>query len=204
MCSAKKFVLNFDQQNCFAPLYDSFTWFCYVRHTISKKHARNYSMKEVLREARSSWLLLLQVERIRLYEAELKVFLIRRTNTIFVWRKQLFCQYSPLGDVLFWLQVYFFPKEKWLSCTHNSSRHFVSKTNIQTFFHFCGPKNCRRSTEICLGSAKDLEWCNAIWRFWVSLIVNNLCLCSKYHSKLNSSDHRIFSVSGPQISVLFS
>ena len=91
MCSAKKFVLNFDQQNCFAPLYDSFTWFCYVRHTISKKHARNYSMKEVLREARSSWLLLLQVERIRLYEAELKVFLIRRTNTIFVWRKQLFC-----------------------------------------------------------------------------------------------------------------
>ena len=154
MCSAKKFVLNFDQQNCFAPLYDSFTWFCYVRHTISKKHARNYSMKEVLREARSSWLLLLQVERIRLYKAELKVFLIRRTNTIFVWRKQLFCQYSPLGDVLFWLQVYFFPKEKWLSCTHNSSRQFVSKTNIQTFFHFVWTEKLPQMNRILFGKCK--------------------------------------------------
>ena len=161
-------------------------------------------MKKVLHETRSSWLLLLQVERTRLYEAELNVFLIRRTNAIFVWRKQFFCQYSPLSDVLFWLQVYFFPKEKWLSCTHNSSRIFVSKTNIQRFSIFCGPKNCSRSTEFCLGSANDLGWCNAIWRFWASLIVNNLFLCSKYHSKLNPSDNRIFSVSDPQILVLFS
>ena len=75
---------------------------------------------------------------------------------------------------------------------------------FKRFSILCGPKNCRRSTEFCLGSANDLECCNAIWRFWASLIVNNLCLCSKYHSKLNPSDHRIFSVSGPQILVLFS
>ena len=154
MCSAKKFVLNFDQQNCFAPLYDSFTWFCYVRHTISKKYARNHSMKEVLQETRSSWLLLLQVERISLYEAELKVFLIRRTNTIFVWRKQLFCQYSPLGDVLFWLQVYFFPKQKLLGCTHNSSRQYFSKTNIQTFFHFVWTEKLPQINRILLGKCK--------------------------------------------------
>ncbi len=84
MCSAKKFVLNFDQQKCFAPLYDSFTCFCYVRHTISKKYVRNYSMKEVSHEARSSWFLLLQVERIRLYEVELNLFLfVGQTQYLF-------------------------------------------------------------------------------------------------------------------------
>ena len=157
MCSANEFVLIFYQHNRFAPLYDSFTCFCFVRHTISKKYARNHSMKEVLPEPRSSWLLLLQVERIRLYEAELKVFLIRRTNTIFVWRKRLFCQYSPLGDVLFWLQVYFFPKEKWLSCTHNSSRQFVSKTNIQTFFHFVWTEKLPQMNRILFGKWKWFE-----------------------------------------------
>ena len=111
-------------------------------------------MKKVLYETRSSWLLLLQVERTRLYEAELNVFLIRRTNAIFVWRKQFFCQYSPLSDVLFWLQVYFFPKEKWLSCTHNSSRIFVSKTNIQTFFHFLWTEKLLQINRILLGKCK--------------------------------------------------
>ena len=154
MCSAKKFLLNFDQQTSFAPLYDSFTCFCYIRDTISKKYARNFVMKELLHETRSSWLLLLQVEKTRLYEAELNVFLIRRTNAIFVWRKQLFCQYSPLGDVLFWLQVYFFPKEKWLSCTHNSSRQFVSKTNIQTFFHFVWTEKLPQINRILFGKCK--------------------------------------------------
>ena len=111
-------------------------------------------MKKVLHETRSSWLLLLQVERTRLYEAELNVFLIRRTNAIFVWRKQFFCQYSPLSDVLFWLQVYFFPKEKWLSCTHNSSRIFVSKTNIQTFFHFLWTEKLLQINRILRGKCK--------------------------------------------------